>query len=96
MRIVESETWRTDFLLREPYTIAYETYDAATNFFVRIRDDKPATSATVENPSTISFVVFAESPSSIIALDRCEVGHSLHRWSRQGLPVHHKWKHKDR
>jgi len=39
MRIVESEVWRTDFVLREPYTIAYETYDAATNFFVRIRAD---------------------------------------------------------
>ena len=39
MRIVESETWRTDFVLREAYTIAYETYDAATNFFVRIRDE---------------------------------------------------------
>lgn len=37
MRIVESEVWRTDFVLREPYTIAYETYDAATNFFVRLR-----------------------------------------------------------
>jgi len=39
MRIVESEYWRTDFVLREPYTIAYETYDAATNFFVRVRSD---------------------------------------------------------
>ena len=39
MRIVEAEFWRTDFVLREPYTIAYETYDAATNFFVRIRAD---------------------------------------------------------
>jgi len=39
MRIVESEVWRTDFVLREPYTIAYGTYDAATNFFVRLRDD---------------------------------------------------------
>lgn len=39
MRIVESEVWRTDFVLREPYTIAYETYDAATNFFVRLRAD---------------------------------------------------------
>jgi len=37
MRVVKAEYWRTDFVLREPYTIAYETYDAATNFFVRVR-----------------------------------------------------------
>ena len=39
MRIINSETWRTDFTLREPYTIAYETYDSATNLFVRLETD---------------------------------------------------------
>jgi hypothetical protein len=39
MRIAESEVWRVDFALREPYTIAYQTYDRATNFFVRLRAD---------------------------------------------------------
>lgn len=39
MRIVEAHSWGVDFKLREPYTIAYETYDAATNLFVHIRDE---------------------------------------------------------
>ncbi len=39
MRIINSETWRIDFKLREPYTIAYETYDSATNLFVRLETD---------------------------------------------------------
>lgn len=39
MRIVDSEIWRTDFKLREPYTIAYDTYDRAINLFVRLETD---------------------------------------------------------
>ena len=39
MRIIDWETWRIDFRLREPYTIAYETYDRATNLFVRLETD---------------------------------------------------------
>ena len=36
MSVANATWWRDDFKLREPYTIAYETYDAATNFFVRL------------------------------------------------------------
>ncbi len=39
MRVRHAETWRHDFTLREPYTIAYDTYDSATNFFVRLDTD---------------------------------------------------------
>ncbi len=39
MRIIDSDTWRIDFKLREPYTIAYDTYDSATNLFVRLDTD---------------------------------------------------------
>jgi L-alanine-DL-glutamate epimerase-like enolase superfamily enzyme len=36
MKIVAAEWWRRDIPLREPYTIAYETYDRTTNFFLRL------------------------------------------------------------
>ena len=36
MRVRAAQTRRLDFLLSEPYTIAYETYDRATNVFLRL------------------------------------------------------------
>ncbi len=40
MRIIEATTWRVEFLLREPYTIAYQSYDRATNYFLRLVTDE--------------------------------------------------------
>ncbi|NKB88318.1 MAG: dipeptide epimerase [Acidobacteria bacterium] len=38
MRIADAEFWSHDFELAEPYTIAYQTYDRATNYFVQLTD----------------------------------------------------------
>lgn len=40
--------------------------------FVRMRDDKPESSVTVENPSPFAIVVFAETPHTLTVLDRFE------------------------
>ncbi|UXP31777.1 dipeptide epimerase [Reichenbachiella agarivorans] len=40
MRIVALECWQEKLKLLEPYTIAYETIDSATNVFLRIETDK--------------------------------------------------------
>ena len=39
MKITQIEAWQVDMRLSEPYTIAYETIEAATNIFIRIETD---------------------------------------------------------
>ena len=36
MRIIKAEAWPVTMKLREPYRVAYETYDQAVNVFFRI------------------------------------------------------------
>ncbi len=40
MTLVKIETWRVEMPLRQPYTIAYETFDGAVNLFVRLTDSQ--------------------------------------------------------
>jgi len=43
MKITRIEAWQTAMKLKEPYTIAYETIDKATNVFLRVETDKGLT-----------------------------------------------------
>ncbi|NIO27674.1 MAG: dipeptide epimerase [Candidatus Latescibacteria bacterium] len=43
MKITKVEAWPVEMRLREPYTIAYETVEAATNVFVRIETSRGVT-----------------------------------------------------
>lgn len=40
MKISAVKVWRVDMKLKEPYTIAYETYDTASNVFCRLETDE--------------------------------------------------------
>ena len=41
MRITRREAWLVEMRLSEPYTIAYETVESASNVFVRLHTDTP-------------------------------------------------------
>lgn len=61
MKIIDAEIWQVTMPLTEPYTIAYETVDTATNIFLRLKTpgklqgfgcaapDLPVTGETVES-----------------------------------------------
>jgi len=62
MKITTIETWSVSLKLKEPYTIAYNTYDSAINVFVRIETNQgiigygcaaPDEHVTGETPETI-------------------------------------------
>jgi L-alanine-DL-glutamate epimerase-like enolase superfamily enzyme len=71
MKIRAVEVWRVDMPLAEPYTIAYETVDAASNVFIRLdtgrvvgfgcaAPDEPVTGETVDDTLAVLSGAVAE------------------------------------
>lgn len=62
MKIVQVETWAVRLKLKEPYTIAYQTYDSTTQIFLRLATDRgingfgcaaPEAQVTGETPESV-------------------------------------------
>jgi L-Ala-D/L-Glu epimerase len=64
VRITRVEVWRVDMRLGEPYTIAYETLERATNVFVRLDVDRGPSGYGCAAPDP---VVTGETPESVLA-----------------------------
>jgi L-alanine-DL-glutamate epimerase-like enolase superfamily enzyme len=67
MRISDIEAWSVEMQLKEPYTIAYETIDSATNVFLRIETKNGAIGYGCAAPD---LMVTGETPESV--LHACE------------------------
>ena len=63
MRIKQTETWQVDMGLKEPYTIAYETIDKATNIFLRLQTNTGIVAYGCAAPDE---AVTGETPSDVI------------------------------
>ncbi|MFH2007679.1 MAG: dipeptide epimerase [bacterium] len=64
MKITRLEAWSVSMPLREPYTIAYETVDRATNVFVRLHTNVGTTGLGCAAPD---LAVTGETPSGVLA-----------------------------
>ena len=64
MKIIRTEAWSVAMPLAEPYRIAYETIDAATNIFLRIETDTGLTGFGCAAPEA---AVTGESPATVMA-----------------------------
>lgn len=62
MKITRIEFWSVDLKLKEPYTIAYETIDHATNIFLRVETNKGITGFGCAAPD---LAVTGETPGSV-------------------------------
>jgi len=73
MKIQRTEAWRCDMKLSEPYTIAYETVETASNIFLVLDTGtlRGAGCAAPDEPVT------GETPEQTLALLRDEVGPAL-------------------
>jgi L-alanine-DL-glutamate epimerase-like enolase superfamily enzyme len=63
MRITRLEAWRVDMRLAEPYTIAYESLDRASNVFLRLDVDRGPSGYGCAAPDP---VVTGETPESVL------------------------------
>lgn len=64
MKITRIEAWPVTMKLREPYTIAYETVESATNVFLRMETDRGPTGYGCSAPDE---AVTGETPDSVLA-----------------------------
>ncbi len=63
MKITKIEAWRVDMKLEEPYTIAYETVEAATNVFLRLETNQAITGYGCAAPDQ---KITGETPESVL------------------------------
>jgi len=78
MNITHMEIWRLEMPLREPYTIAYETFDHAVNVFVRLETGKgisgygcasPEEAVTGETPASVVHILDTRARELVIGAD---------------------------
>lgn len=63
MKIRNVEAWPVSMILKEPYTIAYETIESATNIFLRIETDKGTVGFGCAAPD---LQITGETPESVL------------------------------
>ena len=88
MKIVKVEYWVEKFKLKEPYTIAYNTYTEAENVFLRIVTDKgiigygcagPDYDVTKENSETLLLACKNFIEPCLIGMDPIRISFILHK-----------------